>query len=83
VVYAAGDIDISTAPQLFEFLEELTGNVVLDLTDVTFLELHGLVVLIAAQRRLLEHRADLRLRNPKVSVRRTLQLAGIHAWIDE
>jgi anti-anti-sigma factor len=83
VLYAAGDIDISTAPQLRELLEELTGNVVLDLTDVTFLESQGFAVLTAAQKRLLEHRADLRLRNPKGSVRRALQLAGVHAWIDD
>jgi anti-sigma B factor antagonist len=83
VLYAAGEIDISTAPQLRELLEELTGNVILDLTDVLFLESQGLAVLTAAQKHLLEHRADLRLRNPKGSVRRALQFAGIHAWIDE
>jgi anti-sigma B factor antagonist len=82
LLYAAGDIDITTARQFREALDELTDNVVVDLADVTFLESQGLAVLIAAQKRLAEHGGDVRLRNPQGSVRRALQLVGIECWID-
>jgi anti-anti-sigma factor len=83
VLYAAGEIDISTAPQLRRCLDELTGHVVIDLTDVTFLEPQGMAVLAAARQRLVDHDTNLRLRNPQGSVRRALRLVGIDAWIDD
>ena len=81
VLYAAGEIDITTAPQLREVLDHW-GGVVVDLADVTFLESQGVAVLIAAQKRFAEHGGDLRLRKPQGSVRRALQLVGIDSWID-
>jgi anti-sigma B factor antagonist len=83
VLYAAGDIDITTAPHLREALDELTGNVVVDLADVPFLESQGLAALMTAQKRLVGHGGDLRLRNPQGSVRRALQLVGVAGWIDD
>jgi anti-anti-sigma factor len=83
VLYAAGEIDMTTAPQLRQCLDQLTGNVLVDLTDVTFLESQGMAVLTGVQNRLLDHDSNLRLRNPQGSVRRALQLVGMDAWLDD
>jgi anti-sigma B factor antagonist len=83
VLYATGEIDITTAPYLRKALDELTGNVVVDLADVPFLESQGLEALVTARTRLLDHGGDLRLRNPQGSVRRALQLVGVADWIDD
>ena len=55
VVRVAGEVDMATAPQLRERLEEMpegTGTLVVDLTDVSFLDSTGLSVLVAAWKRL-------------------------------
>ena len=54
VVAVDGEIDLHTAPQLSEQLaaleESRTGELVLDLTGVTFLDSSGLGVIVAAHR---------------------------------
>jgi anti-sigma B factor antagonist len=55
VVRAAGEVDVSTAPTLRERLVELpegTARVIVDLSEVTFLDSTGLGVLVAGQKRL-------------------------------
>ncbi len=54
VVRAAGEVDVSTAPMLRDCLAELPAGsprVVVDLSDVTFLDSTGLGVLVAGQKR--------------------------------
>jgi anti-sigma B factor antagonist len=54
VVKASGELDIATAPDLRDRLAELpagTRLVVVDLSDVTFVDSTGLGVLVAALRR--------------------------------
>ncbi len=55
VVRAAGEVDVSTAPMLRERLVDLpegTPRVIVDLSEVTFLDSTGLGVLVAGQKRL-------------------------------
>jgi anti-sigma B factor antagonist len=55
VVRAAGEVDVSTAPTLREQLVDLpegTPRVIVDLSEVTFLDSTGLGVLVAGQKRL-------------------------------
>lgn len=55
VVRAAGEVDVSTAPMLRERLGDLPATserVIVDLSDVTFLDSTGLGVLVAGQKRL-------------------------------
>src|SRR5215204_3995154 len=76
-----GAIDLAAAPHLRERLHAVigttTGDVVVDLADVTFLDSTGLVVLIAAQRKLNETGRRLVLRNPSRFVHRVFDLAGV------
>lgn len=65
VVHVSGDIDLATAPALRELLEEKLeqgySDIVVDLTDVTFLDSTGLGVLVAALKKCREVDGDLRL----------------------
>ncbi|HLK46145.1 MAG TPA: STAS domain-containing protein [Acidimicrobiales bacterium] len=54
VVRAAGEVDVSTAPMLRDKLLELPADaarVIVDLSEVTFLDSTGLGVLVAGQKR--------------------------------
>src|SRR5215207_2325769 len=80
-VDVGGAIDLAAAPHLRERLDAVvgttTGDVVVNLADVTFLDSTGLVVLVAAQRQLNETGRRLVLRNPSRFVHRVLELAGV------
>jgi anti-anti-sigma factor len=77
VVRVEGEVDTVTAPQMWEVLDEqLSGErrVVLDLSSVDFMDLHGLAVLVRAARR---DRTGFFVARPAECVRRLLEL--IHA----
>lgn len=86
VVTVAGEIDIATAPELWERLEEeiLTGpqRIVLDLADAGFIDSTGLTVLIRAHKRLGAAGANLVLRSPTAPVARVLAVSGLDQVID-
>lgn len=55
VVRVSGELDLSTAPELQDRLSELCSgdrSVVLDLTDLSFIDSSGLGVLVSAHKRL-------------------------------
>jgi stage II sporulation protein AA (anti-sigma F factor antagonist) len=77
VVRVQGEVDTATAPRMGEVLDEqLAGKrrVVLDLSDVEFMDLHGLAVLMRVARR---DRARFVVARPAPCVVRLLEL--IHA----
>jgi anti-anti-sigma factor len=75
-----GEVDMATAAQLRDRLEAVidasTGDVVVDLVDVTFLDSTGLVVLLAAHQQLEAQARRLVVRNPSRFVNRVLELSG-------
>lgn len=69
----SGEIDLATAHRLEAILDGLdTSPVVLDMTNVDFVDSTGLKVLIAARRT----RPDLRVVNPSRALRRLLEVTG-------
>lgn len=81
VVAAHGEIDIDTAPQLQHALAgalKAHHEVVLDLSQVTFMDCSGLRVLDRALRLAHQHRSRLVLRGAAASVRRLLKVTGMH-----
>jgi len=77
VVRVQGEVDTATAPRMGDVLDaQLSGKrqVVLDLSEVDFMDLHGLAVLMRASRR---DRAHFFVAKPAYCVRRLLEL--IHA----
>lgn len=75
------EIDIATvhglAARLATALMEGAGDVVLDLSNVTFLDTAGAAVLVAAQGHLAGKGCRLRVRDAGPSVSRLLTLAGL------
>ena len=80
-VRMTGDIDLATAPELPQRLDPVlvagTGDVDLDLSEVTFLDSRGLVALLAARRALHDKDHRLRVLNPSKPVLRVFELSGV------
>ena len=74
VVRVQGEVDTATAPRMEQVLDEQLATkrrVVLDLSDVEFMDLHGLAVLIRVARR---DRARFVVARPAPCVLRVLEL---------
>jgi|1185.fasta_scaffold604036_1 anti-sigma B factor antagonist len=82
MVRPTGEIDMATAPRLSACLSSLTGRVVVQLDEVTFLDSSGISVLVGAHHRLESDHGELVIRRPNPIVRRTLELTGLGEWID-
>jgi anti-sigma B factor antagonist len=80
-VRVTGEIDLATATELRQRLNAViaagTGDLDLDLADVTFLDSSGLVVLLAARQGLHDKHHRLTLRNPSRRVLRVFELSGV------
>jgi anti-anti-sigma factor len=83
----AGELDAHTAPELADALAELPedADVMLDLSDLSFMDSSGLRVLISAHRSLTEAGQSLTLRHPSRSVQRLLSVSGLegHLTVEE
>jgi anti-sigma B factor antagonist len=81
VLTVGGEVDLATAPQLHSRLVDLvddgTGSVVVDLTQVAFMDSTGLGVLLAAHRRARAGGPTIRLVCPQGPVLRVLRLTGL------
>jgi anti-sigma B factor antagonist len=82
LVEVQGEIDIYTSPRLDDLLAACAGQgfvrLVVDLTDVTFVDSTALGVLVTAARRVLPHDGSLTLVCGSGHVRRTFELTGLH-----
>ena len=80
VVRLHGELDMETAPllgeQLTKVLECTPAAVVLDVSDLTFVDSTGIRVLVAAFRRGQMQGSPFRLRSPTRSVAKALRLTG-------
>ena len=80
VVAVRGEVDISTVPRLNELLTEAldkSSTVVVDLTNLDFLDSSGIAALVRAQERASTELAALVLRSPNRAVRRVLSISGV------
>jgi anti-sigma B factor antagonist len=83
VVAAVGEIDLATAPRLRDCLRETSGNVVVDLRAVSFLDSSGIGAFVDARNRLLGQGDHLVLRKPQDGPRRALEIVGLADWIED
>jgi anti-anti-sigma factor len=72
-----GEFDAATAPELDIALLETRGPVMLDLSDITFMDSGGINALLRARALLGREDRTLSLVHPSAPVRRTLETAGI------
>jgi anti-sigma B factor antagonist len=83
VVVARGELDLACRDALRDVLADVSGAVVVDLEDVTFLDSSCIGVLAGAAQRLREDHGDLRIRRPADVPRRALEITGLEDWIDD
>ena len=80
-VRVTGEIDLASATELRQRLNSViaagAGDIDLDLSDVTFLDSSGLVVLLATRQRLHDDHHRLTVRNPSKPVERVFELSGV------
>ena len=78
-----GEVDAATAPRMGETVNRLLSRrdrLVLDLSDVDFMDLHGLAVLMRATRRARSDGGSFAVARPAPCVRRLVEL--VHAERD-
>jgi anti-anti-sigma factor len=84
VVHAAGEIDSATAPLLRDRLtlaaESTDTDLIVDLADVTYMDLRGLYVLVDVSRQLEADGRRPRARRPPPIVRRLSELASLDGF---
>jgi anti-anti-sigma factor len=81
-VAVSGELDVATAPLLAARLEEAEAGearlIVLDLSDVPFMDSTGLHVILSAHARSQQDGGRLRLTTPPEQVQRLFELCGAH-----
>jgi anti-sigma B factor antagonist len=92
IVQLAGELDLYNAPDVREALQEVSADaperVVVDLSEVEFIDSTALGVLIEARSRFANREAFL-LAGPGLETRRALEISGldrhfaVHATVDE
>ena len=83
VVSASGELDLASVEQLRDVLSPLSGQVIFDLSIVTYLDSSAIGVLVSALNRLTRDGGTLRFRSPNDVPRRVLQLTGLGDLIDD
>lgn len=79
LVRVSGELELATSPQLQEALASLDAEdwpIVLDLSEVTFLDSSALRVLVQTRLRL-DNREELRLVVPRPPLRRIFEISGL------
>jgi anti-sigma B factor antagonist len=86
VVIAAGEIDLYTAPKLWEALARLIERghreVVLDLAGVEFIDSHGIAAIARAHQRLAPEGGNVVVRAPRPQARRVFEVTGLSKLIE-
>jgi anti-sigma B factor antagonist len=83
----SGELDLSSAPRLRELLvtmlsDDAPPRIVVDLTDLVYLDSTGLSVFVAAHKRASSADTEFSLANPNPSVRRLLGITALDQIFD-
>ncbi len=76
VVQVEGEMDVQVIPMLADLLRSDATHIVLDLHEVTFMDVQGLGSMVDTRRRVLDAGGCVRLVAPSSSVRRLLTMTG-------
>jgi anti-sigma B factor antagonist len=78
VIAVAGEVEMVTAPQLAAcILEHATSDVVVDLSNVTFLDSSGITALVHGYNELRKNGHTLRTTGERDLIRRVLEISGL------
>jgi anti-sigma B factor antagonist len=82
VVAVAGEIDMVTAPMLTKTLDEVSGQLLLDLRAVSFMDSSGVRVLAAQRLQRSTDGHDCRVVALSPQVRRVLEISGLLDYLE-
>lgn len=86
ILKASGEIDLDTSAflkeQLHELIDAQKGVIVLDLSDVAFIDSSGLGALILSYRAAQERGIDLKVSSPRPQVLKVMQITGLDRVFD-
>lgn len=86
MVVLLGELDMDSAPDLARVLDELTESgppeLVLDLSDLGFIDSSGIAVLVTAQGRLQERGRHLRVRSSKPLLARVFAITNLSEYLN-
>jgi len=83
MVAVAGELDLVTAPILEGCLAQVTGDVRLDLTAVTFIDSSGVAGLVKLSARCESDGCTLRIEECSPQVERVLRIVGLYETLTE
>lgn len=85
VVELSGELDIVSADFLTDVLADVAGStVVVDLSDLTFIDCRGISALVRARGRIVASKlGEVVLTKPSGIVRKALGIVGLSEWIVE
>jgi anti-anti-sigma factor len=78
-----GEVDLGTAPLLCAALAGWDGDVELDCSDLTYIDVAGMRVLLAVDDDCRRRGATLSIANPSLPLRRLVELGGYPLALDE
>jgi anti-sigma B factor antagonist len=86
VIVATGEIDLYSAPKLWEALslqiERGNGHVVLDLAGVEFMDSQGLAVIVRAHKEVQPQGGTVIIRSPRAQARMVFEISGLADLIE-
>ena len=82
IVRLAGEIDLETAPKVRDELAALTGDLVVDLTDVTFVDSQTIGLLISEHKRRVAAGERLVVTGSSPMALRAFQICGVDRVLD-
>jgi anti-anti-sigma factor len=87
VAWLSGELDLATAPRLAPALAETTGmmrpRLVLDLSNLDFLDAAGLGAIVGARNSLRSRSGELTLRSPSRFAARVLEIGGLAGLVSQ
>ena len=81
-VRASGELDLATAPELRECLALVAGDVVLDLTGVTFVDSSAIALLVSEHRRRVAKNEALTVTGSSPMALRVFEISGLDQLVN-
>lgn len=81
VISVKGEIDIYSAPSfkesLYQSISDVGQDIVLDCSDLTYIDSMGLGILVGVLKRVKEKGNNMIIRNPRSTVRKLFRITGL------
>ena len=81
VISVKGEIDIYSAPDfkecLYQSINDVQQNIILDFSDLSYIDSMGLGILVGALKRVKEKDRNITIKNPKSTVRKLFRITGL------